>query len=184
MLSPEPKLKPEVKRPNLVVVMGVSGCGKSTIAQKIADTLSYRYLEADDYHSEEAKSRMASGIPLTNEMRKPWVRSICGHLRQLARLHIHCTLAFSGLRKEHRDQIREAGYNTIFVFLNGDKNTIKRRMDTRANHFMPTKLLDSQFDTLERPVNEDDVIAVPIDVPVGDVVTSSLKSISKKLLTI
>lgn len=173
---------PGGKAPNLVVVMGVSGSGKSTVAQKLADALSYRCLDADDYHSEEAKQRMASGIPLTNEMRKPWVRSICGHLKQLARMNVNCTLAFSGLRKDHRDQIRDAGYNITFLFLNGDKATIKKRMSNRDNHFMPAKLLDSQFETLERPTGEQDVLTVAIDTPIDAVVANALQQLSPRLL--
>lgn len=173
---------PGGKTPNLIVVMGVSGSGKSTVSQKLADALSYRCLDADDYHSEEAKVRMASGIPLTDDMRKPWVRSICGHLKQLARMNVNCTLAFSGLRKDHRDQIRTAGFNTTFIFLNGDKATIKRRMTTRENHFMPAKLLDSQFETLERPIGEDDVVTVAIEFPVDGVVSASLQALSPRLL--
>src|SRR5690606_7935042 len=91
----------------LIVVMGVSGSGKSTLAHSLADYYGYCYLDGDDFHSESSRARMASGQPLTDEMRAPWVASICQHLQERARRHQHCLLAFSGLRKAHRNQLRE-----------------------------------------------------------------------------
>lgn len=154
--------------------MGVCGSGKSTVAKSVADHFGYRFLDADDYHSDEAKLRMSSGIPLTDEMRKPWVRSICGHLRQLSYLDVSCTLAFSGLRKEHRQKLRDTGHNVVFLFLNGDKATIRKRMQSRPGHFMPAKLLDSQFDALERPSCESDVHSIDIDPPLDKVTEKAL----------
>lgn len=168
-------------KPKLIIVMGVSGCGKSTLARAVAEYFNYRFLDADDYHSDEAKLRMSSGIPLTDEMRKPWVRSVCGHLRQLCYLKINCTLAFSGLKKEHRNKLRETGYHIVFLFLNGDKATIRKRMQHRPEHFMPAKLLDSQFDSLERPIAEKDVITIDIEPPLKQVTAEAISIAEEKL---
>lgn len=167
------------EKPKLIIVMGVCGSGKSTLAKSIADHFDYRYLDADDYHSDEAKLRMGSGIPLTDEMRKPWVRSICGHLRQLSYLDVNCTLAFSGLRKEHRQKLRDTGHDVIFLFLNGDKATIRKRMQSRPGHFMPAKLLDSQFDSLERPSGESDVYSIDIDPPLDKVTEKAIAIVTE-----
>ena len=169
-------------KPKLIIVMGVSGTGKSTLAKLLADHFGFRFIDADDYHSDEAKLRMNSGIPLTDDMRKPWVLSLCGHLRQLSRLKVNCTLAFSGLKKEHRDKLRDTGFEVIFLFMNGDKAVIRKRMQNRIGHFMPAKLLDSQFDSLERPATERDVVAINIDPPLNKVAEEAISIISQQFI--
>src|SRR5690606_18533463 len=149
----------------LIVVMGVSGSGKSTLAHSLADYYGYCYLDGDDFHSESSRARMASGQPLTDEMRAPWVASICQHLQELARRHQHCLLAFSGLRKTHRNQLREAGLKTIFLFLPGDKATIQDRLNRRTGHFMTPHLLDRQLATRANRVGVADVVPVHACTP-------------------
>lgn len=151
--------------PSLVIVMGVSGAGKSTVSKALAELCGYLYLDADDFHSAEARAHMAAGKPLTDAMRIPWVENICQHLRKLAVDDTHVVLAFSGLRKAHREPLRHCGYRAQFLFLDGDRDTIAARMQARTGHFMPTSLLDSQFDSLERPDGEPDVYALDITPP-------------------
>ena len=150
--------------------MGVSGSGKSTIARALAARCGYHYLEGDDYHSEESRSRMAKGIPLSEEMRKPWIQTICNHLQQLANSGEDCVLAYSGLKKSHRNPLRQTGFSVTFLFLDGDKATIRQRIENRKGHFMPSQLLDSQFDTLERPSDEPDVLRLDITLPLQKVI--------------
>lgn len=148
--------------PVLVIVMGVSGAGKSTVAQALAEHRGFRYLDADDYHSDQARTQMAAGHPLTDTMREPWIESICRHLRELANQNANAVLAFSGLKKIHREPLRHCGFEVIFLFLDGDRETIAERIRTRTGHFMSPSLLDSQFESLERPDAEADVY--PLDI--------------------
>lgn len=146
----------------LIIVMGVSGSGKSTLAEKIAGHYGLLFLDADDFHSPESRARMASGVPLTDAMRAPWVQAIRDYLQARGGENCSCVLAFSGLRRAHRDQLRLAGLQTLFIFLHGNKDIIHQRMLDRTNHFMDPDLLDSQFDSLELPDQEPDIF--PLDI--------------------
>jgi len=157
--------------PVLVVVMGVSGSGKSTVARSLAEELGYCYLDADDFHSDEAVAQMAAGIPLTDAMRIPWVNNICAHLTKCAQSGTSCTLAFSGLRKAHRESLRQLPFQVVFAYLNGSKQTIAQRMSLRADHFMPTSLLDSQFASMEDSSTESDVLSIDISADLPEVLT-------------
>lgn len=163
----------------LLVVMGVAGSGKTSLAIALAEHYGYGFWDADDFHSESSRARMASGLPLTDEMRAPWVMALQEHLRAQAAQAQHCTLAFSGLKRVHRDQIRAAGLKTLFVFLAGDKLTIGERLQKRTNHFMAPTLLDSQFDSLEDPTAESDVIRVDIAHPLNLVITQTIAAIDQ-----
>lgn len=156
MPSPKPVSNPEAST-CLIIVMGVSGSGKSTLADALAKHYGYVYLDGDDFHSLEARDLMAKNIPLTDEQRNPWVASLKHRLETNAANNQHTTLAFSGLKQKHRNELRKAGLRTIFLFLNGDKNTIQTRLDNRQGHFMSPLLLDSQFNSLENPTDEIDV---------------------------
>lgn len=148
--------------PVLIISMGVSGCGKTTLAKHLAKKFGLRFLEADDFHSAENKAHMASGKPLTDAMRAPWIASMCDALRAHREKGESCVLAYSGLRRAHRQRFRELGYPTLFVHLAGPQEIIRRRMEARANHFMPAGLLDSQYAALEAAVDESDIIEVDV----------------------
>lgn len=161
----------------LLVVMGVSGSGKTSLAIALAKHYGYQYLDADDFHSEDSRARMASGLPLTDEMRTPWVMALQAHLRAEAEQNQHCTLAFSGLKHFHRNMIRAAGLKTLFIFLAGDKLTITDRLQKRTNHFMAPNLLDSQFESLEPPSTEHDVLKIDIAAPLEQVIARTIAAI-------
>ena len=146
----------------VAVVMGVSGSGKTTLARALAAAWEASFLDADDFHSDAAKAHMASGQPLTDAMRQPWVERIAAELQRRVAAGERVTLAFSGLRRAHRDMLRAAGLPLRFVFLHGDMETIAARMRERSGHYMPVSLLESQFATLEDPRDEADVHAVPV----------------------
>jgi gluconokinase len=166
---------------NLIVVMGVSGSGKSTLAEKIALYYGYSYLDADDFHSQEAKSRMASGLPLTDTLRQPWVANICARLQQALVQQEHIVLAFSGLRRAHRQILRNQKLKTLVLFLEGDETTIQARVDKRPNHFMNPSQVRSQFDTLEEPVDEADVIRIDIHTTSEHILKQALANIEKTM---
>ena len=149
----------------VAVVMGVSGSGKTTLARALADAWEATFLDADDFHSEQAKALMASGRALTDELRLPWAASIAAALQHRVANGERVTLAFSGLRRQHRDVLRAAGLPMRFLFLRGEAALIGERMRGRSGHYMPVSLLDSQFAALEEPVDaEDDVVALPVDL--------------------
>lgn len=162
----------------LFILMGVSGAGKSTVAAALADQFGYRYLDADDFHSDSAKAHMAAGQPLTDEMRAPWIERMCTHLRERAARGEDCVLAFSGLKRHHREPLRHCGMDTHFLFLDGNAETIAQRMSTREGHFMPPSLLDSQFSALERPgADEPDIVPIDIQPPVSDVLERAYRAV-------
>lgn len=148
--------------PVLVIVMGVSGCGKSTLAAALAAAFGFRLLEADDFHPPANKARMAHGEPLTDAMREPWIAAMCDALRERRRRGESCVLAYSGLRRAHRQRFRELGYPTLFLHLAGDREVIRSRMRARIGHFAPARLLDSQYDALETPADEPDIIVLDV----------------------
>ena len=150
-------------RTRVVVVMGVSGSGKTTLARALADAWPATFLDADDLHSEAAKTRMASGHPLTDRMRAPWVRRIAADLQRRVAAGERVVLAFSGLRRRHRDRLRATGLPLRFLFLQGDPALVAARMQARQGHYMPPSLLDSQFATLEAPADEPDVARIAMD---------------------
>ncbi len=150
--------------PMLFIVMGVSGTGKSTLAKEIADDFSISYLDADDFHSEQAKKHMAANKPLTDAMRKPWLVKILTHLHLLYQQDQSVVLAYSGLKAEHRTLFRGLPFGCYFFCLSGNKKLIASRMSQRAGHFFSPELLDSQFEAMEFPkANEADVSVVNID---------------------
>lgn len=168
---------------NLIVIMGVSGSGKSSIAHALAAHYGYSYLDADDFHSTEARERMANGLPLTDEMRYPWVARICEHLQAADKKHEHCVLAFSGLRQAHRDILRAAGLRTVFLFLHSNKDVIQQRIERRTGHFMAPKLLDSQFDALETPALETDVFKMDVSPTLETLIAQAIDIVDEHLLT-
>jgi gluconokinase len=166
---------------NLIIVMGVSGSGKSSLAKALADHYGYVYLDGDDFHSQEARDRMAKGLPLTDAMRLPWVIRMREYFRDAARNHQHSTLAFSGLKRAHRDELRRAGLKTIFLFLHSDKDTIQTRVNKRAGHFMAPSLVDSQFDSLEEPNHEADVFQIDVHAPFEQVLALAIRVVDRGL---
>ena len=151
-------------RVSVVVVMGVSGSGKTTLARALADAWPATFLDADDFHSAAAKARMASGQPLTDRMRAPWVRRIAADLQRRVAGNERVVLAFSGLRRRHRDRLRASGLPLRFLFLQGDRALVAARVLGRRDHYMPVALVDSQFAALEDPRNEVDVFPIRMEV--------------------
>ena len=146
----------------VAVVMGVSGSGKTTLARALAAAWTATFLDADDFHSDEARAWMGRGRPLTDAMRVPWVERIAAELRRRVAAGERVTLAFSGLRRGHRDRLRATGLPMRFLFLEGDASLVAERMRARRGHYMPVSLLDSQFDALEDPRGEADVTALAV----------------------
>lgn len=154
-----------MREPKILIVMGVSGCGKSTIGKLLAATFELPFFDGDDYHPQENVAKMSKGIPLTDADRKGWLQ----RLNQLAKAHRQtgAIIACSALKKGYRDQLSHSVTPQMaFVFLKGSKTEILARLKKRKNHFMPAGLLDSQFDALEVP-SESITVSIaksPIDI--------------------
>ena len=149
------------------IVMGVAGCGKTTIGSKLARSLGVLFLDADDFHPEANLKKMSSGTPLDDSDRIPWLEI----LREELRSNRGCVLACSALKQNYRSMLQDAGRDTVFIMLDISKETARRRLLSRANHFMPETLIDSQFDSLERPT---DALVVDAEAPVNSVLDLSL----------
>jgi len=167
--------------PWAIVVMGVSGSGKSTVAAGLALHYDALYLDADDYHDAAARTQMASGVPLEDAQRVPWVARLAAALAAEATAGRNTVLAFSGLRREHRQQLRASGVPMRFVFLHAAPAVIAARLGVRAGHFMPPSLLDSQFAALQPPTDEPDVVAVDIDATPAQVLARAIGALEAGL---
>ena len=164
----------------VAVVMGVSGSGKTTLAQALAHAWDATFLDADDFHSDEARARMASGQPLTDAMRQPWVERIVADLLRRVAAGERVALAFSGLRRRHREQLRASGLPLRFLFLQGDMDLIAGRMRARSGHYMPVSLLESQFAALEDPGGDADVVEVPVGLEPAEQLHRALSALSPR----
>lgn len=152
-------------RPWILVVMGVSGCGKTTVGRLLAAHYGVGFVDADDLHSPEARAQMSGGEPLTDEQRAPWLERVADLLIGRAEAGQSTILAFSGLRRAHRQRLRELGLPVGFVFLAPDPAIVANHLRRRTDHFMPPSLLDSQFHTLEAPREEPDIVTLGYDLP-------------------
>ena len=142
----------------IVVVMGVSGSGKSVVGQALATELGWPFFDADDFHPEANVAKMAAGTPLTDADRWPWLDRLATEMAAIDGRGQHAVLACSALRQAYRDRISRA-VPVRFVHLAGDQETIAARVATRSHRYMPPTLLASQFATLEAPQD-----AIVVDV--------------------
>lgn len=138
-----------------LVVMGVQGSGKSTAGQAVAARLGLPFLDGDDLHPASNKAKMASGHPLTDEDREPWLRAIGRELAAGLEKGTAIVVACSALKRQYRDLIRSYAPDTQFIHLEGSRELIAERLSRRDHEYMPPTLLDSQFATLE-PLGEDE----------------------------
>jgi gluconokinase len=149
------------------VVMGVSGCGKSSVASLLAGRFGGVFLDADDFHPPENKAKMSAGIPLQDEDRKGWLFMLNHELKRRAADQEPLFLACSALRQIYRDQLLEGLPGLRFIYLKGSKELILERLQQRQNHFMPPSLIESQFATLEEP---QDALTVSIKEPLPKII--------------
>lgn len=160
----------------LYVVMGVAGCGKSTIAEGLAEKLKGTYLDGDSFHPPENIAKMSKGIALTDDDRWPWLAVFATEIAARSGKVIG---ACSSLKRSYRDHItRSAGEQVLFIYLNGSRDLIASRMNAREGHFMPPSLLDSQFEALEIPKDDETAISVDISGTSDEVVAAAVKQLS------
>ena len=158
------------KAPCALVVMGVSGSGKSTIADRLAARLGWRYEDGDQFHPPANVAKMSAGHPLTDEDRWPWLQAIADEIDRLSAAGQRAVIACSALKRSYRDILVHGRDDVRIVFLNGTQDLIAKRLAARKGHFMPPDLLASQFKTLEPPQPGERPITVSIDAPVEAIV--------------
>ena len=171
MLAPSPH---KADAP-LIVVMGVSGSGKSSVGEALGERLAIPFRDADAFHPQANIDKMTAGIALTDADRWPWLDAIGKALHDAGD---GLVVACSALKRIYRDRLRQAaGHPVTFVWLDGSQKTIAARMSGRKGHFMPPSLLDSQFATLEPPASDEQVIRVSIELPLDKEVDAAVAAL-------
>ncbi|SHG75945.1 gluconate kinase, SKI family [Kaistia soli DSM 19436] len=160
-----------------LIVMGVSGSGKTTIGEALAAHFGTTFLEGDKLHPAANVAKMSAGIPLDDADRKPWLEAIAARLAESDDGPAGIVAACSSLKRSYRTILTSATRRrTTFVFLDGSLALLRERMNTRKGHFMPASLLDSQLATLERPGADEDVLIIDLD---GDIDAELAATIAK-----
>jgi len=150
--------------------MGVSGCGKTTVAAILASRLGWPFEEGDALHPQANIEKMAAGHPLTDADRWPWLAKVADWIDERLDAGENGLITCSALKRSYRDLINRRGSGLIFVFLAGSKETIAARLAARHGHFMRASLLDSQFADLEEPAADEPAIRVDIGPPAAEIV--------------
>mmetsp|Transcript_23764 Transcript_23764/g.56112 ORF Transcript_23764/g.56112 Transcript_23764/m.56112 type:complete len:202 (-) Transcript_23764:159-764(-) len=172
----------------VIYLMGVSGCGKTTIGLKLAEATGGIFLDGDDYHPPANKQKMASGRPLEDNDRWPWFQLIKHEIKQKLPDYPAVIVACSALKVAYRNRLRDGfcSNQAIFVYLKGSKELISRRLKNRTHEYMPSTLLDSQFEALEEPTNEEvkesgsTILVVSIDQNADQIVSEILQKQEQK----
>lgn len=158
---------------NRIIIMGVSGCGKSSVGEGLALRLGIRYRDGDDLHPPANVIKMRGGMPLTDDDRWPWLDRVAEVLAMDAPVIVGC----SALRRAYRDRLRaRAGGPVRFIHLTGSREVIATRMAARSGHYMPPSLLDSQFAALEPP-EPDEALAIDIDQPLDAIIAAAAEGV-------
>jgi gluconokinase len=160
--------------PTAVVVMGVSGSGKSTVARRLSHRLGWPFVEADDLHPEANVAKMAAGTPLTDADREPWLRLVRDRVDELG---TDVVVTCSALRRSYRDVLRTGRARVRFVHLAGTADLLGARMGARTDHFMPASLLTSQIDTLEPLEADEDGVVLDVARRPGQLVDAAVAAL-------
>ncbi|PZG01129.1 gluconokinase [Micromonospora deserti] len=147
-----------------VVVMGVSGAGKTTVAREISSLTGLTFAEADEFHPASNVARMRAGVPLDDAARWPWLRDLARWMADRAAEGVSTVLACSALKRSYRDVLRQGPPAVDFVHLDGPAEVIRDRMARRAGHYMPASLLESQLATLERHQPDESVLVLDVSL--------------------
>jgi gluconokinase len=145
----------------IVIIFGVSGAGKTTVGKLLARELGWRFVEADDFHPPANIKKMRSGDPLTDKDRWPWLERLRQQIERSLSVGENAVLACSALKRAYRDRLR-LGNEVKFVFLRGDYALVEKQLRSRHGHFMDANLLQSQFDDLEEPQPDENVLTIEL----------------------
>jgi carbohydrate kinase (thermoresistant glucokinase family) len=167
-------------RPAAIIVMGVSGSGKSTIGALLAEALGWPFADADGFHPAANVAKMAAGQPLTDADRWPWLDAIAAHIGASRTAGQPVVVACSALRRAYRERLRAGHGDLIFPHLAGAPEVIAMRQAARQGHFMPPSLMASQFATLEDPAAEADAVIVSVSASPHEVVATALEQLAAR----
>jgi carbohydrate kinase (thermoresistant glucokinase family) len=159
--------------------MGVSGCGKSSVGRTIAEQSGWHFIEGDDLHPDANKKKMASGTPLNDQDRWPWLDAIADAAQAIEAGGGTVVIACSALKRAYREHLSRVGTSVRFIYLAGNRDIIEQRMQARTNHFMPPGLLDSQIATLEPPDSTEPAHTFDISMPVEKIARMATIAISR-----
>ncbi len=174
------KEKPRSGPPSVLVVMGVSGSGKTTVAAMLARELGWTFEDGDWFHPPANVEKMAAGTPLTDKDRWPWLQAIADWIVGTHEAGHHGILACSALKREYRAVLVGGLADAVrIVYLEGDKELIGARMALRQGHYMPASLLDSQFKTLEPPGEDENPVTVSVDKHPREVVKDIVAALER-----
>jgi gluconokinase len=168
---------PPEPAPHALIVMGVSGSGKTTIGQELARRIGWRYEDADTFHPKSNVAKMSAGQPLTDDDRWPWLRAIADEIDRMSERGERIVIGCSALRRVYRDVLVHGRRDVRIVYLQGTQLLIAGRLGERKDHFMPPALLTSQFGTLEPPTPDEHAVTVSIDAPVETIVSDILSQL-------
>ncbi|MPW15886.1 AAA family ATPase [Paraburkholderia sp. CNPSo 3157] len=160
----------------ILIAMGVSGAGKTRIGELLAERLNCSFTDGDTFHSAANKEKMHHGIPLTDDDRWPWLRTIRAAIEEKQKAHETAVFTCSSLKRSYRDILRDGDKDVCFVYLKGTRELLAQRLQTRTGHFFDPSLLQSQLDTLEEP-GEDEAITVSIELTPEQIVDETLAKI-------
>ena len=160
-----------------LVVMGVSGSGKSTIAAKLAERIGWRCEDGDRFHPASNVAKMSAGHPLTDEDRWPWLQAIADEIDRVSEAGDRAVIACSALKRAYRDILVHGRQDVRIIYLEGSQQLIADRLAKRKGHFMPAGLLDSQFKTLEPPTPDENPVTVSIDATVDTIVDDIVRGL-------
>jgi carbohydrate kinase (thermoresistant glucokinase family) len=164
--APEPGPKrPMVERPHAIIVMGVSGVGKTTIAKRLAKDLGWTFRDGDAFHPQANIDKMSRGEPLTDDDRGPWLEAIADWLGDCRKKGVNAIVTCSALKRRYRQILVKQRADVRIVHLHGTRELIGTRLQHRKGHFMPPSLLDSQFATLEMPDRSERVVTIDVAMP-------------------
>ncbi|HUZ67049.1 MAG TPA: gluconokinase [Beijerinckiaceae bacterium] len=152
-----------VGEPPVILVMGVSGCGKTTLGRLLARRLDAAFVDGDDLHGPENRAKMEAGVPLDDLDRRPWLAAIAKTIEGWRKEKRSGVIACSALKRAYRDELRSKARNLRLIFLRGSRAVIARRLAVRHGHFMPTSLLQSQFEALEEPALEECALILDVE---------------------
>ena len=158
-----------------IVVMGVSGCGKSTVGRQLAAALDVPYVEGDELHPPHNVALMAAGTPLTDADRQGWLQAVAAQLAGAAGRGVVVTC--SALKRSYRDLLRSAAPDLRFIHLQGSRELLEQRMAARLGHYMPPSLLQSQLDSLQPPADDEAPITLDIGPPAEQLVAAALQAL-------
>lgn len=165
---------------HIYVLMGVSGSGKSAVASEVAHQLNAAFLDGDFLHPRSNILKMASGEPLNDDDRTPWLKALNDAAFAMQRTNKVSLIVCSALKKHYRDLLRDGNPNLSFIYMKGDFEVIESRLKARKGHFFKTQMLVTQFETLQEPqADEKDVLIVDIDQSLDGVVASTLALINQ-----